>query len=135
MLLEKELKKLFHQINSREVVQITMDGFDITIRSLNDGSTLSLTTPVYSGGNYIPGSVRKSILHKAPFSSALMHTSLTIDEENYQISLNCLDSADGLSTQKFIDLLEEFSYAANEWHLYLDDHDKNDLVYVTANKR
>lgn len=134
MIIEKELKKLFHQLNEREAAQISLDGFDVCIRVLNNESKLSLSTVVYLGGNYIPGSVRNCISLKNPFSHSIMHTSLSIDEDTFQIHLNYLGLLENVNTQKFIDLLEEFTHIAQEWKSFLDDHDKNDLVYVRINR-
>ena len=45
MIIEKELKKIFHQLVKEEVAQIAIDGTDITIRVLDDASKFSLGHP------------------------------------------------------------------------------------------
>lgn len=130
MLLEKDLKKVFHKLIQDDIAQIVLGGFDVTIRVFDHSSKISLSTPVYLGGNFIPGSVRKCIFQKPPFQSESIKTSLNIDEANYQISLQYVGHLEHLNNGKFKDLLEEFGWLADEWRLFLDEHDKNDLVHV-----
>lgn len=130
MIVEKDLKKLFNQLIHDEVAQITLGGSDISIHMFERGAKLSLATPVYFGGNFIPKSVRKCISQKAPFDQSIINTNLTVDENSYQIRLNYMGSMNNLNTQEFVNLLEEFSFLADEWRNFLDENDKNDLVHV-----
>lgn len=132
MILEKDLKKLFQQLIHEEAAQIVLDGFDISVRIFDHASKLSLMTTVYNGGNFIPSSVRKSLSQKTFVKKELssIKTTLSIDEKRYQINLHYLGGLENLNNQKFKELLEEFSFIADEWRLFLDEHDKNDLVHV-----
>ena len=130
MVLQKELKRLFHQLVRGDVAQIALGGSDITVRILDHTSTFSLTTPVYFGGNFIPKSVRRCLSQKAPFAHENIKTNLSLDENNFKVYLNYLGSLDHLNGEKFKELLEEFSWLADEWRLFLDEHDKNDLIHV-----
>lgn len=130
MIMQNELKKLFHQLVREETAQIELGGSSITVRVLDQASTFSLTTPVYFGGNFIPKSVRRCVSLKAPFAPERLKTHLTVDENNFKIFLHYLGSLDHLNGEKFKELLEEFSWLADEWRLYLDEHDRNDLVHV-----
>jgi hypothetical protein len=131
MLLEKEIQKLMNELGKSEVAKINISGATITARAFEDASKLFLSTPVYSGGNFIPKSVRQCLTNKAPFDENRIKTSLKVNEENFQIDLNYLDFVDHCNNkQRFIDLLEEFSWLAEKWRDYLDDHDKNDLVRI-----
>lgn len=133
MLMKKDIKKLYNQLIHQEIAQIALDGNEITIRVFEDASKLSFSTPVYLGGNFIPKSVRLCVnkhIH-TPFKSSLMDMlSLTIDENNFQVDLHYVGQLENLNDIRFVDLLEEFSFAADEWRLFLDEHDKNDLVHV-----
>lgn len=129
MLMEKEIKRLFDQLVHQDIAQVLMDGNDITIRILDNASKLSLSTPVYCGGNFIPISVRKS-LKQNPFKSSFVNPSLHIDEGKFQIDMRFVGHFENMNSKRFIDLLEEFSFLAGEWRLFLDEHDKNDLVHV-----
>jgi len=131
MLMEKEIKKLFNQLIHQDLAQIALDGNDITIRVFDNGSKLSLSTPVYLGGNFIPKSVRQCVgYQRSPIKTFLNNTSLSIDENKYEIDFHYVGHLENLSSKLFIDLIEEFSVVADEWRLFLDEHDKNDLVHV-----
>jgi hypothetical protein len=132
MIAQKEIKKLFHQLRENEYAQIELGGFNITIRCNPDESLFGLSTPVYLGGNFIPKSVRNCLSLKTPFKSDTIKTYLTVDENNFEIDLNFMGTLDNINGEKFKDVLEEFSWLADEWKLFLDDHDKNDYVHVRA---
>ncbi len=130
MIMQKDLKKLFHQLGKEEFAQIELAGSNITIRVLDHSSMFSLSTPVYFGGNFIPKSVRHCISQKVSFASPGLKTNLSIDEGNFLIYLNYLGAVENLNGERFKELLEDFSILAEEWRLYLDEHDKNDLLHV-----
>jgi hypothetical protein len=126
--MEKDFRKVLSQLVEGNPMNVNLAGSDINIRVIDQASKLSLTTSVYYGGNYIPPGVRQS-LNQHPIKSPPMPTFLTVDEQNFQINLNYLGHAD-LSQHHFQKLLEEFGVIAEKWRLYLDEHDKNDLIYV-----
>jgi hypothetical protein len=131
MLVEKkEFKKLFQKLIEEDTAHFNVGGSDIYIRVIDKASKLSLSTQVYFGGNFIPKSVRSCIVKQAPFSHGSIKTYLTVDENHFQVYLNYLGKLDSLHSDSFKMLLEEFSWLADEWRLYLDEHDKHDLVYV-----
>jgi hypothetical protein len=53
-----------------------------------------------------------------------------VDEPNFHIYLNFLGHLDRMNKESIRLILEEFGRLADEWHLYLDENDKNDLVYI-----
>ena len=128
--MQNDLKKLFHQLHKEEIAHIDLGGSNITVRMIDQASTFSLSTPVYLGGNFIPKSVRRCLSEKSPFPNGGMKTHFTVDEPNFRIWLNYLGSLDHLNGEKLKNLLEEFSWLAEEWRVYLDEHDKNDLIHV-----
>ena len=130
MLAQKDLKKLFNQLLVNEIAQIELGGSHITIRFHPDESKFFLSTPIYLGGNFIPNSVRKCLSYKTPFAKEHIKTYLTLVEDKFQIDLNYIGTLDNLSGEKFKELLEEFSWLSEEWRLFLDDHDKNDIIHV-----
>lgn len=130
MLIEKEIQQLLNQLASGDSIKVAFDGSDIMIRFIDNASKLSLTALVYDGGNYIPSSVRRCLSHKSPFPHPSIRTYLTVDEKNFQVKLNYLGHSEALTQDHFADLLEQFGWMAEKWRLYLDEHDKNDLVYV-----
>lgn len=131
MVMQKDLKKLFHQLYHGEIAHIELGGSNIMIRYLSDESKIALTTPVYLGGNFIPKSVRNCVSLKAvPFVSDNIKTYLTVDENNFKIDLNFLGTMDNINGERFKEVLEEFSWLAEEWRQFLDDHDKHDIIHV-----
>lgn len=134
MIVEKELRKLLHQLVKEDIAQINLGGTEITVHVFDQSTKLSLSSSVYFGGNFIPKSVRQSLSHKPIFEKGHINTFLSVDESNYRISLNYLGALNHLNKRMFVDLLEEFSCLSDEWRLYLDEHDKNDLIHVRVNK-
>jgi len=133
MLVEKEVKRLYHELIQHEYAQVFLSGSDITVRAFDNHSKIFLTTPIYFGGNYIPKSVRQAIAKTPPFDKdQTIKTSITVDEENFRIFLNFIGAIEILNNKRFHQLLEDFCYLAEEWRIYLDEHDRNDLVYVRA---
>jgi hypothetical protein len=132
MVIQKELKKLFHRLSKDDFAEVEMGGSNVLVRVFDQKSTLSLSTPVYFGGNFIPKSVRHCISMKAPFIHNGIKTTLSVDEENFKIYLNYLGLTDNLNGDRFNDLLEEFAWLADEWRFYLDENDKNDLIHIHA---
>ena len=130
MLLEKDLQKLVYQLLQMDFAHIQLDGSDIRVGIFDKATKLSLSTCVYNGGNYIPKSVRKCVSQKAPFESKEIKVYLTVDEANFQIFLNYLGNIEVLNYLLFQELLSEFTHLVDEWRLYLDKHDKDDLVYI-----
>lgn len=131
MVVSKEFKRILDKLSAKEPAMIVLSGLPIAVRVFDEGNKLALATSVYEGGNYIPAGVRKCLSLKAPFKPrAIQHTFLKIDEERFQISLNFLGQLEPLNDQRLHDLLEEFNELAGEWRLFLDEHDKNDLVHV-----
>lgn len=131
MLVQKELKKLFKDLKTCNRGQFFLSGYDITVQVFDNSAKLSLSTPIYFGGNYIPKSVRHGVAKLPPFEkNHMIKTFLRIDEENYRIFLQYLGTTEAFNDSKFMNLLEDFHCLAEEWRIYLDEHDKNDLVYV-----
>lgn len=130
MIMEKDLRKLIHELVKANTASISLGGSNIQVNVFDNDSKISLSTSVYFGGNFIPKSVRNCVSQKAPFDNQNLKTYLTVDENNFQIILNFLGGLSHLNKRMFIDLLEEFSVLADEWRLFLDEHDKNDLIHV-----
>ncbi len=131
MLVEKDLNKLIGNLVEGNSAKIHIDGFPISIQMVDRGLGLALSTPVYSGGNYIPKSVRGCLKIKDPFGHQ-RDTHLVIDEENFSIFLHFNGKVDTAAGQAVLDLLEAFTWLADKWREYLDEHDKFDLVHIYA---
>lgn len=130
MIVEKELRKLLHQLIKEEIAQIVLGGSEVTVHVFDNNTKIFLSSSVYFGGNFIPKSVRLSLEKRPSFQDGHLNSYLSIDEENYRISLNYVGGLEHLNKRMFVDLLEEFSWLADEWRLYLDEHDKHDLIHV-----
>jgi hypothetical protein len=57
-----------------------------------------------------------------------------LDEENYRIFLNYIGSTEELTNLKFFHLMKEFEFMVEEWRIFLDEHDKQDLIYIWKNR-
>ncbi len=134
MIVEKELRKFIHQLVKEEVAKINLGNSELTVHVLDNTTKIALSSTVYFGGNYIPKSVRQCLTRKPSFEIDHIKTYHTLDEENCNITLNYLGGLAHLNKRMFVDLLEEFSWLADEWRLYLDEHDKNDLIHVRQPK-
>lgn len=132
MVKDRDYERLFEELSINDFSQIFLNGMAITVKIFDQGAKLALATSVYEGGNYIPQSVRRCLSEKNVIKNAHINTFLKVDEEQYQISLNYLGYADHLTTEGFQLLVEEFNEQADEWRLYLDEHDKHDLVHIRS---
>lgn len=130
MIVQKELRRLLKELTDRETAELTLSFSPIKIRVFDHGSKLALATSVYEGGNYIPKSVRQGISGTPPFRPSAIRTFLKVDEDHYQIHLNYLGPLSHLNDMQLQEILEEFNDRADEWRLFLDEHDKNDLIYI-----
>ncbi len=130
MILEKDLSKLFNRLFHNDLIQVHIGGSDVDISLLEHETKISLTTSVYEGGNYIPKSVRRCLVGNPPFSGEWIHTTLVVDEDRFQIKLKYLGLMGRFNKHTIKDLLEEFSWQADEWRLYLEEHDKHDLLPI-----
>lgn len=134
MIIEKEFRRLVHQLVKEEIAQITLGNSIVTVHVLDNATKISLSSIVYFGGNFIPKSVRKAITLTPAFEKDHIKTTLTVDEDAFSVSLSYLGSLETLNKRMFVDHIEEFSWLADEWRLYLDERDKNDLVHVRMPK-
>lgn len=132
MLAEKEIERLISELIAAEIVHVDLNGSFITMKAFDNRSKLFLSTPVYFGSNYIPKSVRQCLGARAPFDSDQIRTNLKVDEDAYEVSLQYIGRIETINKDNFIGLLEEYCWLANRWREYLDEHDRNDLVYINA---
>jgi hypothetical protein len=130
MIIEKELRKLLHQLVKKEIAQISLGHSLVTVHVYDNATKIALSAIVYFGGNFIPKSVRKCLSHNPSFAKEHIKTQLQLDEQHFQIVINYVGGLEHLNKRMFVDLLEEFSWLADEWRIYLDEHDKNDLIHV-----
>lgn len=128
MLAEKELKKIVRGLVHDCYVKVEFQGVDLIFNTLDRTTHKgSISACVYFGNNFIPQSVRNS-LSQTPFKTSLS-TFFSIDEEHFNIYLYYVGEVN-VEHDQLNHLLEEFCWAVQEWRLYLDEQDKNDLVYV-----
>lgn len=130
MLVDEKLQKLItNGFTKDDVIHLTLDGCEVTLRLFDHSSKLLISTPIYYGGNFIPPSVRESALKPMFFLPESIKTFLTIDEQQYKIQLNYLDLLEH-AQDRLKSILEDFIRQAHEWRQSLDDQDRNDLIYI-----
>ncbi len=130
MIIESELDRLIHQLIKDEIAEIKLGDSNIIVHVFERATKISLTSAVYVGENFIPMSVRKSLSTQPDFAKGALSNRLSLDEKNYRIQLHYTGNLSNLNKRMFVDLLEEFSWLAEQWRLFLDEHDKQDLVYA-----
>lgn len=130
MLLKKDLKKILDVLEREDTVHFSIDNNEITIRTFDESSKAIISTSVYSGDNFIPFSVRKCAQNLSFKDHAGIKTSLSIDENRFQISLLYLEDTESLLRRDFNHVIHEFTEVADRWRARLDENDRNDLVYV-----
>lgn len=130
MVLEKDIKDLLSHLLHHEVAQLDLNGSKITVETSHGAERLSLSTPVYYGDHYVPPSVRLCLKPGYAGPASHIRTNLSLDEENYLISLHHMSGLQAIDNWNFVRLLEEFSWIAEEWRQILDDNDRRDLVHV-----
>lgn len=130
MKLENNFHRLYNRLFSEHRVQIHLGGSDIDVHLFDRHEKMSLTASVYEGDNFIPLSVRKCVNGKTPFEGQWIPTKLVIEEDKFKVLLIYVGKGSEFNLQNFKDLLEEFSWQADEWRLYLEEHDKHDLIHV-----
>lgn len=127
MLVRKDVEYLLNQLSSSD--SIDYETSNISVRFFDDQSKIFLTAVAYKGSNYIPQSVRKCIV-KNISNHSFIKTYFSIDEEIFQITLNYLGHPDLLTRESFKNVIQEFETLVEKWRLYLDEHDKRDLIHV-----
>lgn len=132
MILAKDLNKLFNSLLGEGIVQFHIGGSNVSAQLSEQNAKIFLKTSVYEGDHFIPKSVRKCAAGKLPFSGEWIETKIVFDEENFIIYLTHEAYTTNFNQTNFKDLLEEFSWQADEWRLYLEEHGKHDLIYVHA---
>jgi len=130
MVIQKKINDITKCLSAGSPMYITVANSEIQLRSLENNKKIEFKTDVYKGENYIPKSVRNSVFGKSILKNSRMSSFLTIDEDNYLVYLNYVSNLDGINKTTFIDQVEEFSWQADEWRLYLDERDRDDLVHV-----
>ncbi len=132
MVIDKEIRQWVGGLKEDGVSTVVVFGNPISVSVVDHGTKLFLASSVFEGGNYIPQSVRGCLIREAPFGSSYIKTFFKVDENHFSVSLHYVGSLDQLKDAEFRNLLEEFGYLTEEWRLYLDEHDKNDLVHIHA---
>lgn len=126
----EEYKALLDEIKSKEAAVISVSGVPVSVQIFDKKSKLALSASVYEGGNFIPHSVRRCIAQKKVLPFASIKTFLRVNEEDFNISLHYIGPAELMNGGHLKEVVEEFTVLADEWRLYLDEHDRHDLVHV-----
>lgn len=134
MKLENNFHRLYNRLFSDHRIQIQLGGSEVDVHLFDKQEKMSLTATVYEGENFIPHSVRKCVHGKVPFEGQWIPTKLVIHEDEFKITLVYVGEGAEFNPHHFKDLLEEFSWQADEWRLYLEEHDKHDLVHIYSRK-
>lgn len=127
--MENTLHSIIEVMRSQQQGVFSLHGWELAIAySKEEG--LSIETVVFQGQHFIPFAVRGA-LHSTPYSvqSSLRITPI-LDEEESRIIIHYTGNALDVSPMRFSAILEEFTWAAEQWWNYLDEHSRGDLVYA-----
>jgi len=127
------LKTILDELHTGGQTQIRLLGSLITVKSCISDSKLWLSTVIYHGENYIPDSVRSCLGAPPPVPHSRIPTFVTINEKKFQLTLNYLGIMPQHNPKELNDVLEQFSWDAEEWRYFLDDLDRRDLIHVPKN--
>lgn len=134
MVVPKEVKDVLESLRKHQSGELLFQGTTISFRLFDQGEKIVLQTPVFEGHDYIPPSVRKGMTSKLPIHNQAFRTYLTLDEEKFRIILNYVGNAELYDIPFFHQLLEEFTFIAEEWREFFDNDGKKDLIYVRQPK-
>lgn len=131
MVSQSKSKKWLEKLMQKGTVEIVLHGNKVYVKAFQNDSIFSLSSVVYQGGDYIPKSVRSCAQKQesSAFQSRIAG-SLVVDEQNYRVELHYVERMDEVDDRVLQDLLEEFCWLSEEWRNLLDEHDRQDLVYV-----
>ena len=133
MVASKLIQTVLDELKERGNAQIRLLGSTITAKSCLNSSKLWLSAVIYGGKNYIPDSVRQCQQALSPVPHSKIPTFVTVDEKKFQLVLNYVGIMPKSNTPEVKDLIEQFSWDAEEWRYFLDDFDKRDLIRVLHN--
>lgn len=130
MVLQKGSIKAYEDFIKEDLELLFVSGSNVSLQE-EDEETFVLSTPIYFGADYLPKSVREAAKKTPPFNlHQTLLTSIQIDEEQFRVYLTYSGASLDLAPEKFKVILSEFDYLAGEWRIYLDEHEKKDLVWV-----
>lgn len=129
----EKINTLMEELRASGVTQGIFLGYPLFAKVNPDQNQLYLQTKVYSGGNYIPPSVRQCVKNPPLSTTQLRHTKVQVDEKNFQIYFFYQGDVDLKDEEEFKNLIDHFCWAAEEWRFWIDDHDERDRSYVRAN--
>ena len=124
---EDPLHRLYQHVKQDLAARLSLHGFDLSITYHEEHEQLTCITSVFSGGNYIPQSVRHAVKRT---SLALDTSELLIDEERFQVHLVYRHVLPALTEGFVSEAVEAFLMEADEWRSLLDDYGQHDLVYA-----
>lgn len=134
MLSKSQMHDVMKKLVKSQYLVIIIAGEALTIRHSEGFNKLEMSIPVFSGGNYIPKSVRGGILKaKSAFPYSSISTYFTLDEERFQVVLNFTMSLER-GFDGFENFLREFLWQAEEWREIMNRYGEEDLVFVHVNK-
>ncbi len=128
---EAVIEQVYQSLSTSDQTRRVVGVFDVEMTKLSAQRQLRLVTPVFLGGNYIPGSVRRALATGTVMAhDAKTEVSLHIDEENFRVLLTYQTDWPNGSRDAFMALFEDFIVLADEWRRLLDEYGEQDLVYV-----
>lgn len=128
---QHEISQVIGRLKRDKSAQIDIYGSPVSIGLFEEAHKVFLSTVIFHGINFIPLSVRACLNKKdAPIHQSVIPTYVSVDESSCSVKLNYIGNHDSINPQSFDHLLDEFCWLAEEWRSFLDEHGRQDLIYV-----
>lgn len=127
MLKELRLHQVMTDLNQSASSTTVFEGQQLSFCRVGRPPVLTIKTVIYSGDNYIPGSVRRAVPQEKN-----RHLLFSIDEDVFEITMETQINFDGMGEGEFRHIVEDFCLNASEWRDKLDGNDRNDLIHVRS---
>lgn len=126
---QSSLHPIIEAVHHRGQGTYSLHGWELSIAcSIEEG--LCIETSIYQGEHFIPFSVRAAT-HSTPTAiHSSLKVSLILDEETSQVILHYAGNAEDMLAARFNDVIEEFSWVAEQWKNYLDERSRGDLLHI-----
>lgn len=134
MISENEIDQIIENLIKHQHIEMKIDGEIVVFRFSEGFKKIEISSSVFNGDNYIPKSIRRGINAPSVFPYSFIKTYFTVDERKFQVILNFTRILDN-GFSDFESWLKEFLWLAKEWRHIIEDHGREDLLFVYVNKK
>ena len=126
----EEVKRILSSLSFAGSARIPiLPHLEVELQAAEQGR-ITMLAAVFQGMTYIPKAVRLCLKTRGPCEGLELKAALLVDEANFKVNFIYQCEVEKLTEQQFADVLEEFSWQAEEWHNYIEQHGEGDLVPI-----